>query len=94
VGSPLGLSKPPVTSDEATAKRKPQTRHDHGCALRGWKQAQRPTVPCATIHFVVVTILAVLAVIALFLLGRWIVHRIEDYPATLFGPLDPPPESS
>jgi hypothetical protein len=30
----------------------------------------------------------------LFLLGRWLVHRIEDYPATLFGPVDPPPQSS
>jgi len=53
--------------------------------------------PCGFLchdSFVVVTILAVLAVIALFLVGRWIVHRIEDYPATLFGPLDPPPESS
>jgi flagellar biosynthesis protein FliQ len=32
--------------------------------------------------------------VVLFLLGRWLVHRIEDYPATLFGPLDPPAQSS
>jgi hypothetical protein len=39
-------------------------------------------------------ILAALCVIALCLLGRWLVRRIGDYPATLFGPVDPPPRSS
>lgn len=43
---------------------------------------------------VIVLILAVLCVIALVLLGRWLLRRIEDYPATLFGPLDSPPHSS
>jgi flagellar biosynthesis protein FliQ len=37
---------------------------------------------------------AAVLVVTLFFLGRWMVHRIEDYPATLFGPLDPPPHSS
>jgi flagellar biosynthesis protein FliQ len=40
-----------------------------------------------------VTVVAIL-VVALFFLGRWLVARIGDYPATLFGPLDPPPHSS
>jgi hypothetical protein len=43
---------------------------------------------------VISIILAALCVIALFAVGRWMVHRIADYPATLFGPLDPPRHSS
>jgi hypothetical protein len=39
-------------------------------------------------------ILAALCVVVLSLLGRWLLRRIGDYPATLFGPLDPPPRSS
>jgi hypothetical protein len=43
---------------------------------------------------VILVILAALCVVALFVLGRWLLRRIGDYPATLFGPLDAPPPSS
>jgi hypothetical protein len=43
---------------------------------------------------VISLIVAALCVFALFLLGRWLLRRIADYPATLFGPLQPPPRSS
>jgi hypothetical protein len=33
-------------------------------------------------------------VVGFVFLGHWIIRRINDYPATLFGPLEPPPPSS
>jgi hypothetical protein len=36
---------------------------------------------------VTITLGAIAALAALVLLGRWVLSRVRDYPATIFGPL-------